>query len=78
MAMLLCFALSAAAQQLKPWRGGAAAKARQARALPASFLIGVDGRIRYSVLGGIDWTAERVRKAIVEFLPPRSPGMTPP
>ena len=50
-------------------RDTAAAKAWQARILPASFIVGADGRIRYSVLGGIDWTQERVRKAILEMLP---------
>ena len=54
-------------------RDSAAAKAWQARVLPVSFLIGADGRIRYSVLGGIDWTEERVRKTIVELLPPAQP-----
>jgi peroxiredoxin len=46
------------------------AKAWKARILPASFVIGPDGRIRYAVLGEIDWTEERVRKAIAEILPP--------
>ena len=51
-------------------RDGAAGKAWQARVLPISFLIGPDGRIRYSVVGEIDWTQERVRKAITALLPP--------
>ena len=50
-------------------RDTAAAKAWRARLLPASFIIGADGRIRYSVLGAIDWNQERVRKAILEMLP---------
>jgi peroxiredoxin len=50
-------------------RDTAVAKAWQARILPASFVVGPDGRIRYSVLGEIDWTQERVRKAILEMLP---------
>ena len=54
-------------------RDGATAKAWQARVLPVSFLIGADGRIRYSVLGEIDWTAEGVRKTILELLPPILP-----
>jgi thiol-disulfide isomerase/thioredoxin len=54
-------------------RDSATAKAWRARVLPVSFLIGADGGIRYSVLGGIDWTEERVRKAILEMLPPTQP-----
>ncbi|MEO8143070.1 MAG: TlpA disulfide reductase family protein [Betaproteobacteria bacterium] len=52
-------------------RDSAAAKVWQARVLPMSFLIGPEGRIRYSVVGEIDWTQERVRKAIETLLPPR-------
>jgi thiol-disulfide isomerase/thioredoxin len=51
-------------------RDSSVAKTWQARILPASYLIGPDGRIRYSVRGEFDWTQERVRKAIVEMLPP--------
>jgi thiol-disulfide isomerase/thioredoxin len=54
-------------------RDSGAAKAWQARLLPASFLVGPDGRIRYSVAGGIDWTDDRVRKAILALMPPESP-----
>ena len=52
-------------------RNTAVAKAWQARILPASFVVGPDGRIRYSALGELDWTKERVRTAILELLPPR-------
>ena len=51
-------------------RDSATARAWQARVLPISFLVGPDGRIRYSVVGEIDWTQERVRKAIVALIPP--------
>jgi peroxiredoxin len=51
-------------------RDTAAARAWQARILPASFVIGPDGGIRYSALGEVDWTSERVRAAILELLPP--------
>ena len=50
-------------------RDTAAAKAWQARILPASYLIGPDGRIRYSVLGEIDWADERARRAVAGLLP---------
>ncbi len=51
-------------------RDTAVAKGWKARILPASFLVGPDGRIRYSILGEIDWTEERARKAIAVLLPP--------
>ena len=51
-------------------RDTAVAKGWKARILPASFLVGPDGRIRYSVLGEIDWTEERVRKVVQALLPP--------
>jgi peroxiredoxin len=50
-------------------RDGAASRAWRARLLPASFLIGPDGRIRYFALGEIDWAADRVRQVVLEMLP---------
>jgi len=50
-------------------RDSGAAKAWRARILPASFLVGPDGRIRYSVLGELDWTQEPARKAVAGLLP---------
>lgn len=50
-------------------RDSGAAKAWRARILPASFLLGPDGRIRYAVLGELDWTQEPARKAVAELLP---------
>ena len=44
-------------------------KAWGARILPASFIIGPDGVIRYSYLGAVDWTAADVRTAIERLLP---------
>lgn len=55
-------------------RDSATAKAWQARVLPMSFLVGPDGRIRYAVVGEIDWTEERVRKAVEALLPLRKTG----
>ena len=55
-----------------------AAKAWKARILPASYLVGPDGRIRYSVLGEIDWEAEPARKAVASIMPatplPKAPA----
>ena len=59
-------------------RDTTAAKAWKARVLPASFLVGPDGRIRYSVLGEIDWTGERVRSTIQKMLPPANTPATQP
>ena len=59
-------------------RDTAVAKGWKARILPASFLVGPDGRIRYSVLGEIDWTDERVRSAILNLLPPADTAATQP
>lgn len=50
-------------------RDTAAAKAWKARMLPATYIIGPDGRIRYSYLGELDWSREPVRKQIAELLP---------
>ena len=44
------------------------AKAWQAKILPASYLIGRDGRIRYQVLGELDWAGEHARDLDAEFL----------
>jgi len=44
-------------------------KAWGARILPASFVIGPDGVIRYSYLGAVDWTATEVRTAIERLMP---------
>jgi len=51
-------------------RDSAVAKAWRTRVLPASFLVGPDGRIRYSVIGEYDWTQDGARKAIFSLLPP--------
>ena len=59
-------------------RDSATARAWQARVLPISFLVGPEGRIRYSVVGEIDWTQERVRKAIVGLMPPALRRVPPP
>jgi cytochrome c biogenesis protein CcmG, thiol:disulfide interchange protein DsbE len=50
-------------------REAAAAKAWKARMLPATFIVGADGRVRYSYIGELDWSREPVRKQIVELLP---------
>jgi len=48
-----------------------AAKAWQARVLPASFVIGPDGRIRYNLVGEINWDHDLVVSRIAELMPSR-------
>jgi peroxiredoxin len=55
-------------------RDGAVAKAWRARLLPASFLIGRDGRIRYVAYGELDWTSDAVRSVVDQLLKEEAPG----
>ena len=45
------------------------ARAWSARILPASFVVGPDGRIRYSYFGALDWARADVRAAIQRLVP---------
>jgi thiol-disulfide isomerase/thioredoxin len=58
-------------------RDSAVTKAWRARVLPASFLVGPDGRIRYAVIGEYDWTQDAARQAILPLLPPGSSPTQP-
>jgi cytochrome c biogenesis protein CcmG, thiol:disulfide interchange protein DsbE len=49
-------------------RDGAAGKAWRAKLLPASFLIGRDGKIRYVAYGELDWSSDTVRAKVAELL----------
>lgn len=49
-------------------RDGGAARAWGARALPSSFVVGPDGRIRYSHVGAFDWMAPGVRGSITGLI----------
>jgi peroxiredoxin len=51
-------------------RDTAVAKAWKARILPATYVVGPDGRIRYSYVGELDWSQEKVRRTIGALLPP--------
>ena len=46
-----------------------AARAWKARMLPATFIVGADGRLRYSHIGELDWSSEPVRSQIAALLP---------
>lgn len=50
-------------------RDTATAKAWKARMLPATFIVGPDGRIRYSYFGELDWSKAAIRDAITALLP---------
>jgi thiol-disulfide isomerase/thioredoxin len=49
-------------------RDGSASKAWRAKLLPASYLIGRDGRIRYVAFGELDWSSAAVRARVGELL----------
>lgn len=49
-------------------RDGAVGKAWRAKVLPASFLVGRDGRIRYFAYGELDWSSAAVRAKVEELL----------
>lgn len=49
-------------------RDGATAKAWQARVLPATYIVGPDGAIRYRHLGELDWSSPEVRELILKLL----------
>jgi thiol-disulfide isomerase/thioredoxin len=49
-------------------RDGTVGRAWKAKLLPASFLIGRDGRIRYVVYGELDWSSDAVRARVAELL----------
>jgi thiol-disulfide isomerase/thioredoxin len=50
-------------------RDGRTTRGWGARVLPASFLIGPDGAIRYSYLGELDWSGAEVRSHIEALMP---------
>ena len=45
------------------------ARAWNARILPATYIVGPDGKIRYSLIGEINWGHEQVVSRIAELLP---------
>jgi peroxiredoxin len=50
-------------------RDMAVARAWKARILPATYIVGPEGRIRYSYVGELDWSQESVRRTITALLP---------
>jgi peroxiredoxin len=49
-------------------RDGSVSKTWKAKLLPASYLIGRDGRIHYVAYGELDWTSAAVRARVNELL----------
>ena len=49
-------------------RDSSVARAWKAKLLPASFLVGRDGRIRYAAYGELDWASEAVRARVNDLL----------
>src|SRR6266581_2035661 len=49
-------------------RDARASRAWGARVLPASFLVGPDGAIRYSYFGDLDWSSDEVRRRIESLI----------
>lgn len=48
-----------------------AARAWRVRVLPGSFLVGPEGRVRFSVIGELDWGTEDAVKTVRSLLPAR-------
>jgi hypothetical protein len=46
-----------------------AARAWRVRILPASYLVGRDGRVRASVIGELDWASAEAVQAVRHLLP---------
>ena len=44
-------------------------RAWSARVLPASYVIGPDGKVAYSYLGAIDWSSPQVKSALERLMP---------
>ena len=51
---------------------GNAARRWKARLLPVTFVIGADGRVRYTLLGAADWTSPEIVAKIAALLPGRA------
>jgi peroxiredoxin len=49
-------------------RDGTTARAWQARVLPATYVIGPDGKIRYRHLGELDWSSAEVKEMLLKVL----------
>jgi thiol-disulfide isomerase/thioredoxin len=50
-------------------RNSAARRDWNVKVLPTSFVVGPDGRIRYTVIGDLDWADEAVSKELARLVP---------
>lgn len=55
-----------------------AAKAWRVRVLPGSFLVAPDGRLRYTVIGELDWATDTAVRKVQERLTGRLGGFSGP
>ena len=53
-------------------RDAQASRAWKVRLMPTTFIIGTDGRVRYSYSGGRDWADESVRATIAALAAERT------
>jgi cytochrome c biogenesis protein CcmG, thiol:disulfide interchange protein DsbE len=51
-----------------------AVRAWRVRVLPGSFLVDAEGRVRFSVIGEIDWSTDEALKTVQSLLPLRRAG----
>ena len=49
-------------------RDGTTARAWQARMLPATYIIGPDGKVRYRHIGELDWSSAEVRELVLKLV----------
>jgi thiol-disulfide isomerase/thioredoxin len=57
--------------------GQATARAWRVRVLPGSFLVDAEGRVRYTVIGELDWASEDAMRAVRTLLPAAPATTTP-
>jgi thiol-disulfide isomerase/thioredoxin len=54
-------------------RNGQVTRAWRARALPMTFIVGPEGRIRYQAIGARDWSAPEIRSTLRALMPGARP-----
>jgi thiol-disulfide isomerase/thioredoxin len=54
-----------------------AARAWRVRVLPGSFLVDAEGRVRYSVIGELDWASDKAMRTVRRLLPVAPATTTP-
>jgi len=52
--------------------GKTVTRAWSVRVLPTTFLVGPDGRLRYRLIGDMDWSADQVVRTVTDLLPEKS------